>query len=184
MDLPNILNNRGPAAVAAAEQQLQQQLAQTIHSKGRPHSNTGSERAHSPHAPESTIHTSRHDQSLQSHRRSPEAQRPNSPPHSGQPLPMLPAPYMSQNGTINSPTQDRNQNPKQTVEHDQSGSAHPPEVSSAVKAFACSACAKGFARRSDLARHGMSNCLHKARTILADSRHHRAYTYRGETSRL
>ena len=162
MDLPNILNNRGPAAAAVAEQQLHQQLAQAIHSNGRPHSNTESERALSPHVPESTIQPARNVQSLQTHRSSPEAQRPNSPPHSGQLLPMLPAPYVSQNGSINSPLQGRNQNPRQTVEHDQSGSSHPLEVNSAVKAFACSACAKGFARRSDLARHGMGNCLHKA----------------------
>ena len=161
MDLPNILNNRGPAAAAAAEQQLRQQLAQAIPSKGRPHTDAGSERVLTPYVPESTLHSSRNDQSLRTTRNLTEAKRSDSPTHSAQPLPMLPAPYMSQNGSINSPTQDRKPTPRQTVEHDQSGSSHPLEVSSAVKAFACSACAKGFARRSDLARHGMETALTK-----------------------
>jgi len=43
---------------------------------------------------------------------------------------------------------------QQPVQHDQQSMDGTPRNGSLPKAFACSTCSKGFARRSDLARHG------------------------------
>ena len=140
MDLPNILNSKSPcAATAAAEQQIQQHLVEVAHGNGRSYSETGSERGLSPHL------RSRH--SLHDISNMADAGRFASSPHLQQSMPMLSDAFLphdggSENGYDGQQDEQLHGGPRSS-EH------------GVAKAFACSTCKKGFARRSDLARHGM-----------------------------
>ena len=156
MDLPNILNSKGPAAVA--DHQLQQHFTQIAQANGRSYSDTGSERGISPH-------TSDHSSRYSSHSTQPLNSIPNmanttrfqSPPNLQQPLPMLPNGFLSQNGgNENSYGHVQQHGNGQEQDQQHAGSNH-TEGGAALKAFACNSCGKGFARRSDLARHGMKS---------------------------
>ena len=115
MDITNMLNGKGPAAVAAAaERQYQQHMAQGV-----------------------------------SYNPGPQLQ---------QQLPMLQTNYTDrpfQNVYMQQQQQQQQQQPSNQREDgpDDSGSSR-QNSNGSVKAFACTTCGKGFARRSDLARHG------------------------------
>ena len=147
MDLPNILNSKGPAAAAAAaEHQLQQQLAQVVNAEIRNPSDSGSERGIPSH-----VSTS---QSLLSMSNMVNDARFPAPNHLAESMVMLPNSFLPQNGL-----------PENGYGHSRprdSGQPSPAlsgsrlaDNGSALKAYSCLTCQKGFARRSDLARHGM-----------------------------
>jgi len=64
------------------------------------------------------------------------------------------APLMNY-GTPNPPSEHNYGQPAQQDQQSASGGRTASIDSGPPKAFACSTCSKGFARRSDLARHGM-----------------------------
>ena len=122
MDITNMLNGKGPAAVAAAaERQLQHHMAQGVSYNPRPQLQ--------PQTPMlSTAYTERPFQNL----------------------------FMQQQHNHQQQQQQKQQ--QQGINHhedgpDDSGSSR-QNSNGSVKAFACTTCGKGFARRSDLARHG------------------------------
>lgn len=129
MDLTSMLNRKGEAAAGAGpDQQLRQQLQAAAN--GQTMSEAGS-RAGSPHGSEHSYANGRM------------TMRYPSPTAMGQsPLPMLPGYHAPYNGQMQQ--QDPNRAPARQTAGD----------GTAVKAFPCKDCGKGFARRSDLARHG------------------------------
>ena len=145
MDITNILNSKGPAAAAAAEQQLHQQLvAHGKHLGGRTSSDTASDRGESPHASEnSSRYSSRSSQPLHAVTNISNGMRYPSPTQMQQPLPMLQNSFVSNNLLENGYIAD-----------EPGEQERPMTAFTGQKAFACNTCGKGFARRSDLARHG------------------------------
>lgn len=144
MDITNILNSKGPAAAAAAEHQLQQQLAHGTHFGGRKSSDTASDRGESPHASEnSSRYSSRSSQPLHAVANSSNTMRYPSPTQMQQPLPMLQNGFVSNNLLEN-----------EYIADEPNEQERPMTAFTGQKAFACNTCGKGFARRSDLARHG------------------------------
>jgi hypothetical protein len=129
MDIGNILNAKGNAA-AAAEARRQQQLAQSAPMIKRSDSDTGSEQGSISSQPQ-PLHPS------------------NNPPHKyPSPIPtasnmqMMPASFEADGLQEN-----------KYLPNDDLNTSRP----AGEKSFACSHCNKGFARRSDLARHGTFN---------------------------
>lgn len=140
MDIPTILNEKGTAAAAAAKAQLQQQLAQGTHIKSQSPSEMGSENGTSQNGDQPNIYN------------------PTSQP---QPLSTIPQ-YHSppQSSVVNSAARsDYIQNDQGKIEYLQNDSSGRTRANGepAPKTFHCSTCGKGFARRSDLARHGKIN---------------------------
>lgn len=136
MDIGNMLNSKNAAAAqAAAEAQLQQQLAHAaqlrnagVHTPASQHGDPHmyGQNATQPLHPMTNLSTNIKYEHAQS-------------PHGMQ---MMPNGYMS-NAQENTYTKPESASSRLSTD-------------SAPKAFACSTCAKGFARRSDLARHGLS----------------------------
>lgn len=134
MDIGNILNTKGGAAAAAAaaatEAQLRQQLEQAAHMHAPTNSDLGSDQnsgsSHRQH-----MHQIAH---MSNGMNYPSSQ------HHGM--------SMMSNGFLPGNLQDDGFH--QSTESDTGRQS----MEGAPKAFACSTCAKGFARRSDLARHG------------------------------
>ena len=144
MDIGNILNTKGNAAAQAAaaangnaDHQLQQQLAQVT---GQSPSDTGSDRDDRRSASRYSSQGAQplHTMNLHS------GMRYASPTSMHNPMAMLQNGFMPSTGYENTMMHH-------TTERQRSSSGD-----QAQKAFPCSSCGKGFARRSDLARHGMS----------------------------
>ncbi len=151
MDITNILNRKGSAAAAAMaaaaaaaavnnDQHLQQQLA---HVAARSPSESGSERAPSSYGSETSRYSARTAHALHAMATLPTDLRYASPTAMQAPMPAFP-PGMVPSGPYE----------QGIVPSDHPGSIPPPLASPTPKAFPCSSCGKGFARRSDLARHG------------------------------
>jgi Zinc finger, C2H2 type len=154
MDIKEIVNSKGPkGAAAAAAAAAANGAAQDLHllhsisqANSIPMSDTGSERGGSPHDSEHSRYSGLRFGQLNGmnggmnggHN----AMRYPSPTAMQNALPMLQQPFRPENGFDNSMMQqENNRGGRQSAEG---------------KAFPCSTCGKGFARRSDLARHGKS----------------------------
>lgn len=148
MDIKQIVNSKGAKGAAAAANGVAQDL-HLLHSMsqvGMPMSDTGSERGNSPHDSEhSRYSVPRYGPPMNGGVNvAPNGMRYPSPTAMQNPLPMLQQPYRPDGSFDSSMMQQENQRLQR-----QSGDVP------AQKAFPCSSCGKGFARRSDLARHGM-----------------------------
>lgn len=145
MDIKQIVNNKGgPKATAAAAANGTAQDLHLLHTISQansiPMSDTGSERGGSPHDSEHSRYSApRYGQP----NTAPNAMRYPSPTAMQNPLPMLPQNYRAENSFDNGMMQPEPARPAR-----QTGDA-------AHKSFPCGTCGKGFARRSDLARHGL-----------------------------
>lgn len=144
MDIKQIVNSKGAKGAAASAANGAGTTVQDLHllhsysqGQGFAPSDNGSERGGSPHDSEH----SRYSAPRLGHMNGMNAQmRYPSPTAMQSPLPMMQQPYRPDNGFENGIMQPARQAPAEAVQ----------------KAFPCGTCGKGFARRSDLARHGMS----------------------------
>ena len=129
MDIGNILNAKGNAA-AAAEARRQQQLAQSTPMSNRSNSDMGSEQGSTSSLPQ-PLHPSN-----------------NTPNKYPSPIPTASNMQMMPTAFQTDGLQENGYPP-----NDEVTTSRP----AGEKSFACSHCNKGFARRSDLARHGACN---------------------------
>ena len=145
MDIKQIVNKGGAkGATAAANGNVQEMhLLQSIQQANSfPMSETGSERGGSPHDSEHSRYSA--PRIGQMNGMNGGNMRYPSPTAMQNPLPMLQQPYRTDGFEGSMMQQDSSRIP----------SRQPSGDGTAQKAFPCSTCGKGFARRSDLARHG------------------------------
>ena len=147
MDITNMLNTKGSVA-AAAERQFSQQYAHIV--QDRSNSDTGSEIESS--SEQSSGYSSRSTRPLQAMPHVPNLPnnpRYQSPSQLDNSMALLASGYPAHNLGLEN---EYGPGPY----HDEQGQhpSRPSGGSEVVKAFACATCGKGFARRSDLARHG------------------------------
>jgi hypothetical protein len=143
----------------AMQHEMQQQHfgAPPYMANGRIKSENGSERGVSPHPSDSSRYSSQQPQQpLPSYPAMPpqhmNGMRYPSPSQMQAPMPML-----NNNNYIPQPPDHAygQQQQQQVPDQQQHQGGRPASDTGPPKAFACSTCGKGFARRSDLARHGM-----------------------------
>jgi hypothetical protein len=168
MELGNILNTKHQAKAFAGrsiyemQHNMQHELQQHNYGptaaflNGRIKSENGSERGVSPHPSEhSSRYSSQAPQPLQSYpppmQSNMNGMRYPSPSQISAPMPLL----NNSNYMPNPPEHTYQQQPQQ--DQNQQAGGRPASETGPPKAFACSTCGKGFARRSDLARHGKSS---------------------------
>ena len=147
MDITNMLNNKGPATTTTLEHNYQPNLVRVLQSNDRSASEAGSELESS--SEQSSAYSTRPARPLQAMPHLPNAVQYPSLSQSEQSLSLLPSGYSTQNIGL--------ENEYAQAQYQDEQSNHPSRSSGgndAVKAFACNTCGKGFARRSDLARHG------------------------------
>jgi hypothetical protein len=164
MELDTILNARltaytGTGTPFAMQHAMQHELqpqhfgAPPYMNGGRIKSENGSERGVSPHPSDSSRYSSQQpQQQLPSYPTMPahnmNGMRYPSPSQMQAPMPML-----NNNNYIPNPP-DHAYGQQQMPDVGQHNGGRPASDAGPPKAFACSTCGKGFARRSDLARHG------------------------------
>lgn len=161
MDLPNILNNKGPAA--AAGHQFQQQFPDVAHANGRSFSTTDSERGMSPLMAEQTSRFS--SRPVQHNMTMANAPRYMNSPHLPQQFSMDPNSYPTPTGSIENGYAQAQQGEERQLAQRQDSSTQ-VDGNNHTKAFACNNCGKGFARRSDLARHGKQPVLNLSKPVI------------------
>ena len=162
MDIKEIVDSKGSraAAVAAAAavngtgQAQDLQLFQSMsRSNSLPMSETASDRGNSPHGSEQSRYSASRIGQLGGMTGAPS--NAYFPP--GQ-VSMLQQPFR----------QDQNSNAI-ALQQDDGGLHQTPGDGSSTKAFPCSTCGKGFARRSDLARHGKCKLIQSSHSLLNSS---------------
>lgn len=143
-----MLNSKGPAATSELHIQ---QLPKAPQVPGQTSSETGSELGNN--SDHSSGYSSRSTKALQAMPNMPNGMRYSSPSQLQHPMSIITGSYAAQNlglenGYMPGQHQDEQQNQAENL-------SNPGRTSGneAVKAFACTTCSKGFARRSDLARH-------------------------------
>ena len=147
-----MLNNKGPAAAAAAEHQYSQ-MAKASHINGQLASDTGSELGNT--SDHSSSYSSRSAKALQALPNLPNGINYPSTAQLQHPMSMLASSYPTPNmGLENGYVHPQQQNEQQTQGDAYDVTNRNSGNNDSVKAFACTTCNKGFARRSDLARHG------------------------------
>lgn len=115
---------------------------------GRIKSENGSERGVSPHPSDSSRYSSQQPQQ-------PLPSYPAMPQHMNGMRYPSPMPMLNNNAYIPQPPEHAYGQQQQVPDQQQHQGGRPASDAGPPKAFACSTCGKGFARRSDLARHGM-----------------------------
>jgi len=167
MQLSSVLDARltalaGPGTPLAMQHAMQHEMqpqhfgAPPYLNGGRIKSETGSERGVSPHPSDSSRYSSQQPQQPLPSYPALNAQhlanmRYPSPAHMQAPMPLL----NSNNNYLPQPPEHAYAPPQQLSDpHAQHNGGRPASDTGPPKAFACSTCGKGFARRSDLARHG------------------------------
>ena len=160
MDITTMLNSKGPTASVDSEHQYSQlssHLNKAVHLHSRMGSDTGSDVGNN--SDHSSVYSSRSTKALQALPHMPNGLRYPSPSQLQHPIAMLASGYPPPNlGLENGYAHGPHRGPEhhRTAHFDDSGPVSGGNDS--VKAFACTTCNKGFARRSDLARHG-EHCI-------------------------
>lgn len=156
MDITTMLNSKGPSTAVNSEHHLSQ-LSSQLNKATQLHTHVGSETGSDlgNNSDHSSVYSSRSTKAMQALPHMSNGIRYPSPSQLQPPISMLtsgyPAPSLSlENGYMHS--QHRGQEHHRTTHFDEAGAVSGGNES--VKAFACTTCSKGFARRSDLARHG------------------------------
>lgn len=156
MDIKQIVNKGGAkgAAAAAANGAIQDlHLLQSLpmpQGNGFPLSEAGSERGGSPHDSEHSRYSAPRLGQMGGMNGGP-MRYPSPTAMQQNPIPTLQQPYRP--GEYDGGMMP--QHPQHPQDPNRVPSRQPTGDGTAVKAFPCSTCGKGFARRSDLARHGM-----------------------------
>jgi hypothetical protein len=147
MDIKQIVNSKGAKGAAAAAANGTAQDLHLLHSisqaSSMPMSDTGSERGNSPHDSEHSRYSAPRYSQMSGMNGGPNPMRYPSPTAMQNPLPMMQQPYRHENSFDNGMMQQEN-------------APRGRQPAESQKAFPCGTCGKGFARRSDLARHGKS----------------------------
>ena len=156
MDITTMLNSKGPSTAVNSEQQLTQ-LSSQLNRAAQLHNQVGSETGSDlgNNSDHSSVYSSRSTKALQALPHMSNGIRYPSPSQLQPPISMLTSGYHApslglENGYMHS--QHQGQEHHRTTHFDEAGAVSGGNES--VKAFACTTCSKGFARRSDLARHG------------------------------
>lgn len=151
-----MLNSKGPTATVGSEHQYSQ-LSTQLNKAAQLHSRVGSETGSDlgNNSDHSSVYSSRSAKASQALPHMPNSMRYPSPSQLQHPLSILTSGYPTpslglENGYPHG--QHRGQEHHREAHFDESGPISGGNES--VKAFACTTCNKGFARRSDLARHG------------------------------
>jgi hypothetical protein len=144
MEITTILNRKASAAIAA-DPQFQRQLAQAVQLGSRTPSEMSAEQAASQAGDHSVLSYPSNPSPLHPMTNMP----PHGVPHPNNGIPMMPNAYMH-GGYPSNPHQ---MPAAPQVPQGRSGAEPAPRI------FHCSTCNKGFARRSDLARHGKRRIL-------------------------
>ena len=168
MELGNILNTKIPAQAIAGrpirydmqhnmQHDLQQQhFGPTSYLNGRIKSENGSDRGVSPHPSEhSSRYSSQAPQPLQSY--PPMSNNINGMRYPSPSQMQTPMPLLNNNNYIPNPPDHTYPQQAPPDQQNQQTGGRPASDTGPPKAFACSTCGKGFARRSDLARHGRAS---------------------------
>lgn len=164
MDIKEIVNSKGVKGAAAAAAASASGQAQDLHllqsisqANSLRMSDTGSDRGTSPHGSEHSQYSTPR-MGMSGMNGAPTGMRYPSPPTMQGSMPMMQQPYRPDvtfdNGMMPTQQQQQQQQPQPQPPLDNTTRQRQPGDPTVTKAFPCSTCGKGFARRSDLARHG------------------------------